>query len=115
MRRRYVYDPTTKEMVEVSARRSEALHFIQPDLPGYESPIDGRWIEGRKARRDDLRRSNSRPYEGFAAEKREADKIRAAATERLNQMANERVERAWAQLPPRMKRVLEGKAKGYDP
>jgi hypothetical protein len=115
MRRRYVYDPTTKEMVEVGARRSAALHFIQPDLPGYESPIDGRWVEGRRARRDDLKRSNSRPYEGFAQEKREADKVRAQATERLNSMANERVERAWAQLPPRMKRVLEGKAKGYDP
>ena len=115
MRRRYVYDPATKEMVEVSATRSQALHFIQPDLPGYQSPITGLWVEGRRARREDLRRSHSRPYEGFEAEKREADKVRAQANERLNRVAEERVERAWAQLPPRMKRVLEGKAKGYDP
>lgn len=115
MRRRFVWDPVRKELVETAARKPRALHFIHADLPGYESPIDGHWVEGRKARRDDLKRSNSRPYEGFAAEKREADKARAAATERLNHMANERVERAWAQLPPRMKRVLEGKAKGYDP
>lgn len=28
------------------------------DLPGYQSPIDGRWIEGRKARRYDLESNN---------------------------------------------------------
>lgn len=27
------------------------------DLPGYRSPIDGRWIEGRRARKYDLERS----------------------------------------------------------
>ena len=27
---------------------------VVPDTPGYQSPIDGRWIEGRRARRYDL-------------------------------------------------------------
>ena len=27
------------------------------DLPGYRSPIDGKWIEGRRARRYDLEKS----------------------------------------------------------
>lgn len=28
------------------------------DLPGYESPIDGSWIEGRRARKYDLESNN---------------------------------------------------------
>lgn len=28
------------------------------DLPGYRSPIDGRWIEGRRARKYDLEKNN---------------------------------------------------------
>jgi hypothetical protein len=115
MRRRYVYDPARKELVETAARQSQALHFIQPDLPGYESPTTGKWIEGRKARREDLKRSGCRPYEGFAQEKREADKVRAENDRRLDHATGEAVERAWAQFPSRMRRVLEGKAKGYDP
>ncbi len=27
---------------------------VMPDTPGYRSPIDGAWIEGRRARRYDL-------------------------------------------------------------
>lgn len=33
------------------------------DLAGYESPATGRWIEGRRAREEDLRVSGCRPYE----------------------------------------------------
>lgn len=28
------------------------------DLPGYRSPIDGAWIEGRRARKYDLEKNN---------------------------------------------------------
>jgi hypothetical protein len=37
--------------------------LVAPDLPGYESPVTGKWIEGRAARREDLKRSGCRPYE----------------------------------------------------
>ena len=33
------------------------------DLPGYRSPIDGSWVEGRRARRYDLEKNNCVPYE----------------------------------------------------
>lgn len=45
---------------------------VQVDIGGYTSPIDGRWIEGKAARREDLKRSNCRPWEGMASEKKEA-------------------------------------------
>lgn len=47
---------------------------VQTDLPGYTSPIDGRWIEGRRARTEDLRRNNCRPWEGMDVERKEAIK-----------------------------------------
>ncbi|MDX5367906.1 MAG: hypothetical protein LPL29_00870 [Alphaproteobacteria bacterium] len=31
---------------------------VRGDLPGYRSPIDGKWIEGRRARRYDLESNN---------------------------------------------------------
>jgi hypothetical protein len=115
MRERYVWDPKLKELVRVRPRRADALHFIQPDLPGYESPVTGEWIEGRRARREDLKRHGCRPWEGKDQELKQAARNRAEADAQLARAADARVERAWAQLSPRMKRVLEGKAKGYDP
>jgi hypothetical protein len=34
------------------------LPAVRGDLPGYASPVDGRWIDGRRARRDDLERND---------------------------------------------------------
>lgn len=104
MRRRYVYDPASKELVEVSARRSQALHFIQPDLPGYESPVTGKWIEGRKARREDLLRTNSRPWEGREQEVKEANKIVAERERKLDQLAEKIAHRGWAEAPERVRK-----------
>lgn len=33
------------------------------DLPGYESPATGQWVEGRKARNEDMKRSGCVEYE----------------------------------------------------
>lgn len=52
---------------------------VQADIPGYQSPIDGSWIEGRRARNEDLRRNNCRPWEGIATERSEANKRLAEA------------------------------------
>lgn len=82
---------------------------VQADLPGYTSPIDGRWIEGRRARMEDLKRNNCRPWEGMEAEKKEAErranevdhgfekKIEAGIAEVYNGMSAEH-QRALGQL-----------------
>lgn len=49
------------------------------DFEGYESPATGRWVEGRRARIEDLKRSGCRPYE--AGEREEAAR-RAELNER---------------------------------
>lgn len=55
---------------------------VQTDIPGYQSPIDGRWIEGRRARTEDLKRNGCRPWEGMETERREAEQ-RAEEADRV--------------------------------
>lgn len=60
----YVYDRNRDMMVNketgepmlTEAERARPLQTptTYPDDAGYHSPIDGRWIEGRRARRYDL-------------------------------------------------------------
>ena len=63
----------------VPMRRCVEAPAVKVDIGGYTSPIDGRWIEGNAARREDLKRNNCRPWEGMASEKKEALKRAAAA------------------------------------
>lgn len=52
---------------------------IHADLPSYQSPIDGRWIDGKRARTEDLKRNQCRPWEGLDVERSEANKRLAEA------------------------------------
>lgn len=65
---------------------------IWGDLPGYESPIDGKWVEGRRARANDLARSGSRPYEGWETEHKEMVKRQKANEDKLDQLIDTAVE-----------------------
>ncbi len=81
--------------------------YVQADVPGYVSPATGKWIDGKKARRDDLKRSGSRPWEGKEAEKAEADRQRKYAEQRQDKKLDEAARRAYHQLPPSKRRILE--------
>jgi hypothetical protein len=110
MRRRFRWDPATKTLIEVGwESRQPRAPAVWGDLPGYESPASGLWIEGRKARREDLKRTGCRPYEGFESEKREADKWRAEQDRKLDQLADKMAHKAWAEAPERVRKVFRGK------
>jgi hypothetical protein len=106
-RRRWIY-PANGEPYEVSVDHVQAPRgpLIYGDLPSYQSPIDGRWIDGRVARREDLARSGSRPWEGMAAERKEAARIQQDNEIRMDRKLDETVNRSWAQLSERSKRAL---------
>lgn len=62
MRKTYVYDEAAGKFVE---KQPDAVTptrgpIIQRDLPGYHSPVTNEWIEGRAARREDLKRHGCR-------------------------------------------------------
>ena len=66
MRRTYRYDPQTKRLVEITPKRRAPAKgpFVWSDLPGYVSPVSEpgtlKWVEGRAARREDLKSNNCR-------------------------------------------------------
>lgn len=80
---------------------------VQADLPGYQSPTTGRWIEGRAARRDDLKRSGARPWEGFDQEKKEAQKRLADREAKSDAKLEKVIRESYHALPPAKRRALE--------
>lgn len=58
MRRRYVYDPILKEMVEKGTEvwEEDLLPKILGDIEPYVSPIDGTVISSRSGLRDHMKR-----------------------------------------------------------
>lgn len=90
---------------------------VHPDIPEYTSPIDGKVIRGRRARRYDLERSGSRPYEGLDAEQREASRIRAHKAKQIERKVDEQLERTITDLDHsnRLTRVGERSDQPYTP
>jgi hypothetical protein len=111
MRRRFVWSPKEGKLVEVdiSARTAPRAPAVFGDLPGYESPVTGKWIEGRRARREDLKRTGCRPYEGREQEAKEAAKVQAERARQTDQLAEKMAHRAWAEAPERIRRVFRGR------
>ena len=48
----------TGEPMRLPARDGLATPSIIPDIAAYQSPIDGDYVSGRAARRDDLKKHN---------------------------------------------------------
>lgn len=110
LRRRY--NPDTREMEDVPLNAPMTFRgapVIWDDLPGYESPVTGLWVEGRTQRREDLKRHRCRPYEGREQEAKEAARHRARADQKLDQAAERMAHRAWAEAPERVRKVFRGK------
>lgn len=78
--------------------------MVAPDLPGYESPVSGKWIEGRAARREDLKQTGCRPYEEG---EREEHKRQMAHEEKKNDAERyEAVAKTFYTLPESKRRAL---------
>jgi hypothetical protein len=57
-------DPDTNEPMPVDENASSVVTpMIASDIEPYKSPVDGRVIGSRSARREDLARNNCVPYE----------------------------------------------------
>ena len=92
MRRRYILrEGKLVEITELPAH----VFMILPDLPAYQSPIDGRVIDGRRARRNDLARSGCRPYEGREQEALEAERVKAYSEAAIDRLLDESVRSAY--------------------
>lgn len=69
----YVYDPEQDRMVDkktglpmvgnYEAAQPLQCPRVMGDIEPYLSPVDGQYVSGRKAKRDDLKRTNSVDYD----------------------------------------------------
>lgn len=62
-------DKRTGEPMLTEAERARPIQTprVYGDLPGYQSPIDGSWIEGRRARKYDMESNNCVDANDFKA------------------------------------------------
>lgn len=79
--------------------------MVTPDLPGYESPVSGEWIEGKSARRNDLARNDCVPWEPGMRE--ENAKRREASARNEEKVIDQAFESTLAEMPVRKKETLE--------
>ena len=78
-----------------SAQPVKRYDIFVDNMEPYESPVTGEVISNRRQRDYDLKATGSRPYEGFASEKREADKVRAEEDNSLRSKMMETAERTY--------------------
>lgn len=82
------------------------------DLPAYDSPIDGRMIEGRVARREDLKRHGCIEFD--PGMKQDADRNRRNDDQKLEASIHAGIEREIARMPEQKIRQLEAEmSTGY--
>jgi len=51
-------DVYTGEPLNTDNDYRPSIPYVVSDTPGYRSPINGAWIEGRHARKEDLKRND---------------------------------------------------------
>lgn len=107
MRRRWIY-PKGGDPYEVTADYSPEpiAPMIFGDLPGYQSEASGLWVEGRVQRREDLKRTQCRPWEGQAQEMKEAQRRVAYDNHKVERSLERAAQEAFHQLPPSKRDVL---------
>lgn len=98
MRRRYIQ--IDGKLVEIThmPRPERKGPYIMTDIRPYRSPIDGREISSRKQRREDLKRNECRPYEGFEQENKVAMQYRADQDKQFESKLDGMLEKTYHQL-----------------
>lgn len=98
MRKRWVY--INGESIEVTADYEQPTSdapMVVGDLPGYLSQT-GVWVEGRAQRREDLKRSGCRPWEGIEQERKEAARKQAYAEQQADRALESTAGEVYAQF-----------------
>lgn len=98
------YDtPQTCECGETATRLISTPMFAV-DIPAYQSPVTGRWINGRAERREDLKRTGCVEYEPSMKDHAERARLREDAD--LEKAMGETVEAEIYAMPVRKREKL---------
>lgn len=88
--------PTTKQLFAPA---------VSVDYAGYTCPVTGRWIEGRRAHEENLKRTGCRVLE--TGEKEAAERARAAEEAAFDRSVEATVEEYFEKAPPEKLQQLE--------
>ena len=91
-----------KQEREAHPIRSAAVYVMS----GYQSPASNKWIETASQRRDDMKRTGSRPWEGMAAEKQESERAKKYDEQKSDAALDHTVRSAWRDLPDSKKQLI---------
>lgn len=107
-RRRWIYPNDGSPPIELTADHAATPRgpLIYGDLPSYQSPITGEWIDGRVARREDLARHGCRPYEGIGQERQEAMRKQQYEFQRQDRAIEGAVVRSLGQISEASRRAI---------
>lgn len=70
--------------------------MVAVDYPAYQSPATGRWVEGKKAHLEDLKRSGCRILE--PGEQKDMEKRKQVTEQKFEASIDSSVERAFAEI-----------------
>lgn len=97
---------------EEVGRYSHKPHGRIYDLPGYESPVSGKWVEGRVARRNDLAASGCVEYDPGMKEDQEKKFKKEDAI--LESKIDEHVEKTIYEMPTEKREKLATELEHFD-
>ena len=78
------------------------------DIPAYESPASGKIINSRAQRREDFKRTGTRPWEGIAEEKKEAARQAQYAEQKQDAAMEHTIRTTLQHMPESKKQALLG-------
>lgn len=85
------------------------LGFVQTTFDPYCSPVNGEVIASHAARRNDLAKTHSRPWEGVEQERKEAARHVAHEEKKADARLDDGIRKVYHQLPVRHRRAVEGR------
>jgi len=105
-RKRYIQ--IEGELVEVSRDfvPGPVAPMIFGDLPDYQSPVTGKPVSGRVQRREDLKRTGCRPWEGREQEVKEAARQLGYEAAKYEGKLDADVRSALWQMSPEKRKLL---------
>lgn len=70
--------------------------MVAVDYPAYQSPASGRWIDGKKAHHEELKRTGCRIFE--PGERKDAERRKQAAEQAENTFIDNSVDKVFAEI-----------------
>ena len=114
MRTRTIYDDNGEilaefkdgELVRGMYYTEPETHFVRGEIEGYESPASGEWIDSRRKRREDFKRTGTREWEGAETERKLAKQWEAENAKKMDAKIERGIHHVLNNLPERTRRVL---------